>query len=363
MAAGRRVAAAEEPVPDDGSEPTATVEEPTMTTWSAPAVVDAPKLDLQVLFRSAVESGSGVDTIKELYALWQEMKADAAREAWNKAMADFQATCPEILKDKEGEIPTSSGSFSWTYASLEQIKRTIDPYLTRYGLAATWRTMLPAPQNAISMECIIRHVLGHSETSGVVSVPVQTQSTNRAIDPAKSVMIAMSYAKRATLWLAIGKTADEDDEKAIASDREKKRAQRRMARAERDADGPVRQPQRKVEAGPSPKSAPPPQQAGPPPQDAPKAEGKLIWRGKIANVTHEPTGTGKQEVYRLWCPNEDAEDGTSIFQTLSAPLADAARAVMNTEVEIEWRQTGKGGRQAVAIYPVIEGAPPAAAEK
>src|SRR5262245_31906112 len=79
------------------------------------------RLDPQALLTLALQQSAGIDTIERLVALAKDVRAMAAREAFHKALADFQRECPPILKSKTATIRTARATYSYTFAPLPDI--------------------------------------------------------------------------------------------------------------------------------------------------------------------------------------------------------------------------------------------------
>lgn len=164
---------------------------------------DAP----QSLVQLAIEKGVDVEVIERLVALQERVTERNARAAYFEALANFQEQCPEIPKNKTADIVSkrSGGKFSYTYARLEDITRTIREPLRQCALSYTWDVSLDS--GALVVTCIVRHVDGHSERS---SFPVPVDKSDRMSD-AQATGAALTYGRRQSLIAALGlTTADED---------------------------------------------------------------------------------------------------------------------------------------------------------
>jgi hypothetical protein len=166
-------------------------------------------LDPQALLRAAVEHGAGIETLERLTALAREVRAMRAREAWYEAMAKFQATCPPIYKTASAKIQTRGGSsYGYKYAPLDEIVSTIAPVLAAEGLSFRWFNTIE-PQR-VTASCRVSHVLGHSEESGVLSMPIMGAQDGSGANAAQQVGIALTYAKRYSLLSILGLAPETD---------------------------------------------------------------------------------------------------------------------------------------------------------
>jgi ERF superfamily len=167
-------------------------------------------LDPQALITRAVEHGAGIEVLERLVALAKDVRAMQAKEAWHRAMAEFQRTCPPIIKTGRARIATrGGGAFTYRYATLDEILRTVQPIMGPLGLSLSWIGGVTAA-NQVSQSCRISHELGHAEDSGFVSIPVGSVDEGRGVSSAQRVGIALTYAKRYALLAILG-LAPEDD--------------------------------------------------------------------------------------------------------------------------------------------------------
>lgn len=158
------------------------------------------------LLRLAVERGTPVAELKELVALHEQMRQAEAARSFATAMAAFQHECPSIKKSSKAEITTSKGGkYSYTYAELDEIARTINPILAKHGLSYSWDSDIA--KDSILCICTIRHADGHS-ISAKLTIPVENAS---AATPQQKVGGALTYAQRRTLSAALGLTTTDED--------------------------------------------------------------------------------------------------------------------------------------------------------
>ncbi len=187
----------------------------------AETAVARVKIDPQLLLAKAVEGNASIETLERLVALAKDVREVQAREAWHEAMAEFQRRCPAIKKSKTAEIITARGSYSYNYAPLDQIMETVRPLLGELGLSVFWSSRVE-PQRVVVF-CRIAHVLGHSENSGEISMPIPDASERGGGNPAQRVGSALTYARRYSLLQVTGLSPEDDDDAASLSGEEKKR--------------------------------------------------------------------------------------------------------------------------------------------
>lgn len=173
-------------------------------------VVVAETGDVAGLVELAIREKVPVEVLERLVALRERVAERDARAAFFQAVASFQEQCPEITKDKTAQITTKAGGkYSYTYAPLETITRTIRPVLHRNGLEFSWTTEQSDRDGVLNVVCILRHIEGHSERA---TFPVPT-ATDAAMSAAQKNGAALTYGRRQSLVAVLGLvTADEDND-------------------------------------------------------------------------------------------------------------------------------------------------------
>jgi hypothetical protein len=168
-----------------------------------------PMTPMELLSR-AVQEGAGIETLKELTLLVRDWKRDAARDAFNTAIADAKASLPVIAKTRHVKFPSkkegSSGTDYW-YEDLSTIARTIDPILSKCGLGYRFRTE-SSPNEPVKVTCVLFHRQGHSEENWLSAGRDDTgnKNSNQALGS------TVTYLQRYTLKAALGLAAARDDD-------------------------------------------------------------------------------------------------------------------------------------------------------
>ena len=117
--------------------------------------------------------------------------------AWAEAWVECWAEMPDI-----GQGSTvDTGKFKYTYASLHEILKAVQPVLTKHGFAIS-QEVLPIKDGRVGVATHIHHKDGYSMSFGPLPMPV----TN---DP-KAVGSAITYGRRYALAAALGIATDED---------------------------------------------------------------------------------------------------------------------------------------------------------
>lgn len=155
------------------------------------------------LISQAVANKTPVETMERLFNLRKEVKAEVAKEAFVKAVADFQDECPVIEKKKK--VTGKEGKLRYMFAPLDSIVEQIKKPLKNAGLSYRWET--GNEEKAVNAICIVTHALGHSEQSSF-SVPIDPEGYMSA---PQRYAAALTFAKRYSLCNVLGiSTADED---------------------------------------------------------------------------------------------------------------------------------------------------------
>lgn len=161
------------------------------------------------LLRAAIEKG-GVEAIERIAALYERAQEKAAARAYHEALSRFAAEMKPIEKTRKAVIVTRSGSnYSYSYAPLEHIARTIAGPLKAVGLAYTWDS--DVADERITVICTVRHIEGHSE-SAKFTCPTESSGSMNA---QQKVAAALTFGRRQSLVQALGLTScDQDDDGA-----------------------------------------------------------------------------------------------------------------------------------------------------
>ena len=184
-----------------------------------------PRGDVDMLMVEAVRSGN-IEVMERVMAIRRELKAEAAKEAFFDAFAEFQAECPIIKKTKW--VKSSGGANLYAYAPLEQIIKQAGPFISKHGFSYTIKPSIEAgndahPLGRIVANCRVQHSAGHAEESTfMIDVREATNFTNSA----QQAGVALTYAKRYALCAAFGiVTAEEDTDGWISPEDARKARQ------------------------------------------------------------------------------------------------------------------------------------------
>jgi len=160
------------------------------------------------LLQAAIDSGTPLSEMKELYALVQQMRLDEAQERFAERLAEFQRDCPRIHKSRK-----TQGNFSFGYASLDDIDEKIRPILGRLNIVVAFDSEHTTANNENVINVTVRVRVGSYYEDRKFGCPIPKDL--RASDSQKWGA-ALSYAKRYALCAALNiVVTDEDDESKL----------------------------------------------------------------------------------------------------------------------------------------------------
>jgi hypothetical protein len=162
-----------------------------------PTIEPARAVTPMDLMDKAVQHGMGADELEKLLALQERYEASQAKKAFSAALAGFQAAVPTIQKNKQAD--------RYTYASFDEIMRTIKPFLSTAGLSVRFTTEMSG-DDIITATCTVTHCAGHSESSHFAA-PVDSQMR---VNNTQKMGSANSYAKRYCLVNALNLSVSDD---------------------------------------------------------------------------------------------------------------------------------------------------------
>lgn len=169
------------------------------TTGQELDVVRDKPLDIETLFRFAIEHQGSAETMERLMSIRRELNAEAAKKAFDEALSAFQSECPVILKEKS--VPTASGKVAYKYSPIEAIEIQIRPALRSHGFSHTFDTDTASADGWVIAKCIVTHSAGHSRTS-TAKFPLGTKT--QLMSDTQVFAAALTFANRRALCNAYG---------------------------------------------------------------------------------------------------------------------------------------------------------------
>ncbi|MGB0972746.1 MAG: ERF family protein [Mycobacterium sp.] len=149
--------------------------------------------DVAALLRVAVEGGLPAESMERLVDLQIKMRAEDARAAFARAYGQMQAKLPPVLKNRHVAHNDT------TYATLDEVERTVRPVLAVNGFSYSFTTE-KGDDGEREAVCRLRHEQGHTEET---RFPMQIDGKAR-MNETQRVASAASYARRYALLFALG---------------------------------------------------------------------------------------------------------------------------------------------------------------
>jgi hypothetical protein len=157
------------------------------------------------LAKTAVEKGD-VGTLEKLLDLRKQAQETIAKNEFYKALHGFQSELQPIKKSKV--VYNKDGTIRYKYATFDDIVKTIQPLLKKYGLTFHFKPEYDKENQTIIVHCIITHVLGHQEVA-TFKAPLSLSDKMQFMQTYGSIL---TYAKRYSLSLALGLATEEDED-------------------------------------------------------------------------------------------------------------------------------------------------------
>lgn len=191
---------------------------------AAPAapVITPNASSAEALIGQAIDKNVPVETMEKLLAMRRELKAEAAKAAFDQAMSDFQSQCPTITKSKE--VKDKHGNHRYNFAPIDVIVSEVRPLLKACGLSFGVNTKVE--EKWVNVVVVVKHTMGHSEVSEF-KVPVDQDAYMSA--PQKFAA-ALTFAKRYAFCNAFGILTGDEDNDAVDTDEPPKQEQPKQQR-------------------------------------------------------------------------------------------------------------------------------------
>lgn len=176
-----------------------------------PTVKSYKEVSPNHMISMGIQNGVDLKLLKEAMEVQFTWEKHQAEKAYNRAIAEFKANPPEIIKESTVNYDSSKGKVNYKYASLANVIEKVTPELSKYGLTISWRTN----QNGkISVTCRISHELGHYEETSLCADADSSGSKNAIQAIGSTITYMQRYTALALLGLAC---ADQDDDDRASS--------------------------------------------------------------------------------------------------------------------------------------------------
>ena len=157
--------------------------------------------------------------LQQLLEVKERWDANESRKAFTSAMTAFKTEPLEIFKRKEVSFVTQGGgTTSYKHAELSDVTAAITPAMAKHQLSFRWNVRQDS--GIISVDCIVTHVLGHSEMVSMVGSPDASGKKNAIQQVASTV----TYLQRYTLLAATGMSTKGEDDDGRSAQPEKEEA-------------------------------------------------------------------------------------------------------------------------------------------
>jgi hypothetical protein len=160
------------------------------------------------------KEGVPMDVLGRMLDMQERVMATDARMSFFAARSAFQSECPTIKKSKVARVVSkrTGSSYSYAYAPLEEIVRTIRPILARHGLSYSFSGATDGKSYTAIAK--LHHIHGHEEESPF-TVPIEESGQKSG---PQEVGSARSYARRYALCDVLGIATAEDDDDGVGAD-------------------------------------------------------------------------------------------------------------------------------------------------
>lgn len=184
------------------------------------------------LLQLAIEKGMDVGTLERLQAMCERAADRAAAQEFAEALAAFQREAPDVSKSRTATVPTKSGgTYSYSFANLDDIVRAVGASLAKHGLSYTFDSVMD--EKGMVEVCTIRHVGGHAVQSR--SPVVTMEASTPGLSPQQRVGNAQTYARRYALTGALGiTTGDRDNDTALEAKEARMASDARITEQQRE---------------------------------------------------------------------------------------------------------------------------------
>lgn len=184
--------------------------EPAAQIDNLPAVVSETGQMLQAITQAALNPDVDIEKMERLKALYNEMRADAARAAYNAALVEFGRLRKPIGTNRKGEGP---GGSEFPYADWPQMESHLSPWLSAVGLSIQFTQDTPEIVNKKPVSVMVYGRISHRD--GHVSEPVPwyaviDERVAAKLSPSQAIQQPITYAKRQIAALLLGLSTRED---------------------------------------------------------------------------------------------------------------------------------------------------------
>lgn len=180
------------------------------------------------LMLALTERGASLDQIERAMDLQIKWEERTARAAFNEALANFKTEAITILKRKAVGYEDRNGNWvGYKHAELFDVVGAVGPVLARYGLSFRWD--VKQSKDWISVTCILKHRLGHSESCEMGGPPDASGKKNSLQQISSTVSYLERYTLKAITGVAEG--GEDDDGRGGSSGQDDSQGEQGATRA------------------------------------------------------------------------------------------------------------------------------------
>lgn len=162
---------------------------------------EQPNTTPPALLALAVQQGADLTKLEKLMDLERQWKADKAREAYYKALAEFKKVSVIVTKDKVNK------QYNSRYAGIGNTVNTVNAAMAPFGLNARWDFQ---QGETITVTCILSHTLGHNEKVSLSGPPDESGSKN-TLQQIKSTVTYLEVATYQAVTGTVSSDISDDD--------------------------------------------------------------------------------------------------------------------------------------------------------
>lgn len=161
---------------------------------------------ISMIERAARDPAVNIDKFERLMGMKERAMTNAARVAFETAIAAAKGEIPPIVKNRSVDFTSQRGRTNYRYEDLAEIARVVDPILSRHGLAYRHRSTQAGGK--VSVTCVMSHALGHIDETTLEASEDHTGNKNSI----QAIGSTATFLQRYTLKLALGIASTIDDD-------------------------------------------------------------------------------------------------------------------------------------------------------
>jgi len=168
-------------------------------------IATSPELSPVHMMIEAKKAGFDMDQINAMMDLQDRNDKRLAKQAFDKAMAEFKKNPPAVINDRVND------QFGSGYTSLGNMVNTVNEAMGPFGLNARWSFPEASAPNLIKCTCILAHELGHQEEvtlEGPIDDATVSAAGNRVKNPIQARRSTRTYLKLETFEAVTGMASE-----------------------------------------------------------------------------------------------------------------------------------------------------------